>query len=101
MTEALYNSPKSGRLIPPVPFFFLKIALAIRVIFLYFSTNCEIICYSSLKNTIEASTFLGHGTTRASVLRQETGIVLFLLEASRSICVNNANVALGKCKNSR
>ena len=44
----------SGRLIPPafieeVPFFFLKIALAIRG-FLYFHTNLEIICSSSVKN---------------------------------------------------
>ena len=37
MTVAL----KSGKLIPPVPFFFLKIALAIQG-FLYFHTNCEI-----------------------------------------------------------
>ena len=44
-------SLKSGRLIPPVPFFFLKIDLAIRG-FLYFYTNCEIICSSSLKNTV-------------------------------------------------
>ena len=36
---------------PPVPFFFLKIALAIRG-FLYFHTNCEIICSSSVKNTV-------------------------------------------------
>ena len=42
---------KSGRLIPPVPFFFLKIALAIRG-FLYFHTNCEIICSSSVKNAV-------------------------------------------------
>ena len=41
----------SGRLIPPVPFFFLKITLAIQG-FLYFHTNCEIICSSSVKNTI-------------------------------------------------
>ena len=34
---------------PPVPFFFLKIALAIRG-FLYFHTNLEIICSSSVKN---------------------------------------------------
>ena len=40
----------SGRLIPPVPFFFLKIALAIRG-FLYFHTNCETICSSSV-NTV-------------------------------------------------
>ena len=40
---------KSGRLIPPVPFFFLKIALAIQG-FLYFHTNCEIMCSSSVKN---------------------------------------------------
>ena len=44
--------------------------------------------------------FLGHGTTPASALWPQTGIVLFLLEASRNICVNNANLALGKCKNS-
>jgi len=37
-------------LIPPVPFFFLKIALLIRG-FLYFHTSCEIICSSSVKNT--------------------------------------------------
>ena len=45
------DSLKSGRLIPPVPFFFLQIALAIQV-FLYFHTNCEIIFSSSVKNTI-------------------------------------------------
>ena len=32
-------------------FFFLKIALAIQS-FLYFHTNCEIICFSSVKNTV-------------------------------------------------
>ena len=36
MTVALQYSLKSGRLIPPVPFFFLKITLAIRG-FLYFT----------------------------------------------------------------
>ena len=41
----------SGRLIPPVPFFFLNIALAIQG-FLSFHTNCEVICSRSLKNTI-------------------------------------------------
>ena len=51
MTVALYYSLKSGGLIPPVPFFFLKIALAIQG-FLYFHTNCEIICSSSVKNTV-------------------------------------------------
>ena len=34
MTTALWYSLKSGRLIPPVPFFFLKIALAIRGFFI-------------------------------------------------------------------
>ena len=51
MTVALQHSLKSGRLIPPVPFFFLKSSLAIQG-FLYFHTNCEIICSSSLKNTV-------------------------------------------------
>ena len=41
---------KSGRLIPLVPFFFLKIALPLQG-FLYFHTNLEIICSSSVKNT--------------------------------------------------
>ena len=50
MTVALQYSLKSGRLIPLVPFF-LKIALAIRG-FLYFHTNCEITCSSSVKNTV-------------------------------------------------
>ena len=35
MTIALQQSLKSGRLIPPVPFFFLKIALAIQGLFPY------------------------------------------------------------------
>ena len=51
MTVSLEYDPKSGRLIPPVPFFFLKTALAIRG-FLYFHTNCEIICSSSVKNAV-------------------------------------------------
>ena len=43
------NNEKTGREIKEtVPFFFLKIALAIRG-FLYFHTNCEIICSSSVK----------------------------------------------------
>ena len=54
MTVALLYNLKSGRLIPPVPFFFLKIALAIRGLFC-FHTNCEIFCSSSVKNTIGSS----------------------------------------------
>ena len=42
---------KSGRMIPPVPFFFLKIALAIQDL-LCFHTNCDIICSSSVKNIV-------------------------------------------------
>ena len=49
-TVALYNL-KSGRLISPAPFFFLKTALAIRGL-LYFHMNCEIFCSSSVKNAI-------------------------------------------------
>ena len=41
----------SGRLVPPAPFFFLKIALAIQSL-LCFHTNCEICCSSSVKNAI-------------------------------------------------
>ena len=42
MTVALQYNLKSRRLIPPVPFFFLKIALALQG-FLHFHTNYEII----------------------------------------------------------
>ena len=51
MTVALSCSLKSGRLIFLIPYFCLKIALAIQG-FLYFHKNCEIICSSSMKNTI-------------------------------------------------
>ena len=61
MAAALQYSLKSGRLIPPVPNFFLKIALAIRG-FLCFHANCKIICFSSVKNTI--SSFVRKHLTR-------------------------------------
>ena len=51
MTVTLSYNLKSGRLIPPTPFFFLKIALAIQGI-LCFHTNCEFFCSSTVKNTI-------------------------------------------------
>ena len=43
--------PEVRQLISPIPFFFLKIALAILG-FLYFHTNLEIICSNSVKNTV-------------------------------------------------
>ena len=42
MTVALWYSLKSGSLIPPSPFFFLKIALATWFVFFFFHINCEI-----------------------------------------------------------
>ena len=51
MTVALQYNLKSGRLIPPAPFFFLKTALAIQGI-LCFHMNCEIFCSNSVKNAI-------------------------------------------------
>ena len=51
MTVALQYNLKSGRLIPPAPFFFLKTALAIQGL-LCFHMNCEIFCSSSVKNVI-------------------------------------------------
>ena len=51
MTAALYYNLRSGRLIPPAPFFFLKIALAIWGL-LCFHMNCGIFCSSSVKNAI-------------------------------------------------
>ena len=51
MTVALLYNMKSGRLVPPAPFFFLRTALAIRGL-LCFHINCEIFCSSSVKNAI-------------------------------------------------
>ena len=51
MTVSLYYSLKSGRLIPPAPFF-LKTALAIWGL-LCFHMNCENFCSSSVKNVID------------------------------------------------
>ena len=51
MTVPLQYNLKSGRLIPPASFFFLKIALAIQGL-LCFHMNCEIFCSSSVKNDI-------------------------------------------------
>ena len=70
MTVALQQSLKSGRLIPPVPFFFLKIALAIRG-FLQFHTNCEIIYSSSVKNTITICMEIQKNSNSQSNLEKE------------------------------
>ena len=51
MTVALQYNLKSGRLIPPAPFFSLKTALIIQG-FLCSHKNCEIFCSSSVKNAI-------------------------------------------------
>ena len=51
MTIALQYNLKSGRLIPPAPFFFLKTALAIWDL-LCFHMNCESFCSSFVKNVI-------------------------------------------------
>ena len=51
MTLALQYNLKSGRLIPPAPFFILKTALASQGL-LCFHMNCEIFCTSSVKNAI-------------------------------------------------
>ena len=51
MTVAMQYNLKSGKLIPPVPFFFLKTALDIWGL-LCFHMSCEIFCSSSVKNAI-------------------------------------------------
>ena len=51
MTVALLYSLKSGRLIPPAPFSFLKTALDFQGLFC-FLMNCEIFYSSSVKNVI-------------------------------------------------
>ena len=51
MTVVLQYNLKSGRLIPPAPFFFFKTALAIQCL-LCFHMNCEIFSSSSVKSAI-------------------------------------------------
>ena len=51
VTVALWYNLKSGSLIPPAAFFFLKTALVIRCL-LCLHMNCEIFCSSSVKNAI-------------------------------------------------
>ena len=51
MTVALLYNLKSGRLITPALFLFLKTALAIQGL-LCFYMNCEMFCSSSVKNVI-------------------------------------------------
>ena len=51
MTVAFQYNLKSGSLIPPAPFFFLKAALVIRGL-LCFHMNCGSFCSSSVKNVI-------------------------------------------------
>ena len=48
MTVALQQSLKSGRFIPPVPFFLILLWLSE----VFCISNCEIICSSSVKNTV-------------------------------------------------
>ena len=52
MTVALWYNLKSGSLILPGSFFFLKIALNIQGL-LCFHTNCEIFYSRSVKNVID------------------------------------------------
>ena len=49
MTVALYYSLKSGSLIPPAPFFFIKIALAVKGLLCF---HCEFFCSNSAKNVM-------------------------------------------------
>ena len=51
ITVALQFSLKSGRLIPPAPFFFLKTVLDIQGL-LCLHMNCEFFCSSSVKSAI-------------------------------------------------
>ena len=51
MAVALYYILKSGSLIPPAPFFFLRIAFVI-LSWLCFQTNSKLFCSTSMKNAI-------------------------------------------------
>ena len=51
ITRALLYSLKSETMIPPAPFFFLRIALAIQGL-LHFHTNFKVFCSGTVKNVI-------------------------------------------------
>ena len=52
VTVVLQFSLKSGSLVPPAPFFFLKTALASQGL-LCFHTNCKFFCANCVKNAID------------------------------------------------
>ena len=91
MTVTLQYNLKSGRLIPPALFFFLKTALAIWGL-LCFRMNCEIFCSSSVKNAIgnlieialNLYTAFGSIVTFTILIlpTQKNGIYLYLLMSS-------------------
>ena len=85
ITVALQYSLKSGSLIPPAPFFFLKIALAIQGLLCY-HTNCEIFYSSSVKNATGSLIGIALGSivifTMLILPIQEHGISLHLFVSS-------------------
>ena len=85
MTAALWYNQKSGWLITPAPFLFLKTALAIRDL-LCFHTNCEIFCSSSVKDVIGNLIGIAFGSivifTILILPTQEHGISLHLFMSS-------------------
>ena len=58
--------PEVRQLIPPVPLFFLKIALAIEA-FLCFHTNCESICSSFVRKENPPTLLVGMQTSTANM----------------------------------
>ena len=82
MTVDLDYSLKSGRLVPPIPFCFIKIALAIRG-FLYFHTNCDFIfkfeiypgSWSNISEYFEICSFIG-----TKIVEKGAGILTGLAE---------------------
>ena len=88
MTVALQYSLKPRRLIPPAPFYFLKIALASQGL-CCFNPNCKIFCSSSVKDA--TGNMIGIALNMQSALGSTVIFTVLILPIqeyiSPSVCV--------------
>ena len=76
ITVALQYSLKRGSLIPPAPFLFLKISLAIQGL-LCFHANCKSFCSNSVKNVI--GNFMGMALNSKVALGSIVSMTMLIL----------------------
>ena len=85
MTISLQYNLKSGRLIPPAPFFFLKTALPIWDL-LCFHMNCEIFYSSSVKNVV--GSLIGITLNLQIALGSIVIFIILILPFQEMVCVS-------------